>query len=108
MTDKTTEQAAPDEAKRPVELLVMPDDLRMDAYYYGFNKTGVREIDEILSAVAMAGKGYHNTADWSDEIYGETYSFVDLIQEIANRAAKKWFIRNYGKELKPGDTGYEA
>jgi len=89
MTDKSTEQATAEEAKRPVELLVMPDDLPMRAYYYGFDKTGVREIDEILSAVAMAGKGYHHTENWSDELYSEPYSYIDLIQEMANRAARK-------------------
>ncbi len=109
MTEKNAEtKTNAEDAKRPVEFFVMPDELRMNAYYYSFNKTGVREIDEILSAVAMAGKGYHHTEEWDDNIYGEDYSYVDLIQEIANRTAKKWFIRNYGRELKPGDAGYEA
>lgn len=89
MAEDNTEQDATEGAKRPVELLIMPDDLRMDAYYYGFYKTGVREIDEILSAVAMAGKGYHHTESWTDDLYGEDYSYVDMIQELANRAAKK-------------------
>jgi len=37
-------------------------DLRMEAYYYEFEPTGVLEIDLILSAVAHAGKVYHHTA----------------------------------------------
>jgi hypothetical protein len=41
--------------------------LRMDAYYYGFEPTGNHAIDRILSAVACAGKAYHNTCDWTDD-----------------------------------------
>lgn len=62
-------------------------EIGMDAYYYGFIKTGVRCIDEILSAVAMAGKAYHNTADWNDADDGEQ-SPVEKIQRAANNAAK--------------------
>jgi hypothetical protein len=60
--------------------------LRMDAYYYDFTETGVRCIDEILSAVATAGKGYHHTSDWNDKDEGES-SEVEKIQLAANRAA---------------------
>jgi hypothetical protein len=42
-------------------------DWRMDAYYFGFDPTGVAMIDRILSAVAHAGKAYHHTEDWTDE-----------------------------------------
>jgi hypothetical protein len=67
-------------------------DLRMDAYWYGFDKTGVDEIDKILSAVACAGKAFHNTAYWSEEAShshhaGETP--IEWIQNAANEAAKK-------------------
>ena len=62
--------------------------LRMDAYYYGFKETGVREIDEILSAVACAGKGYHHTEDWNDISEYDKRSPVDRIQDAANNAAK--------------------
>lgn len=55
--------------------------LRMDAYYYGFNETGVRCVDEILSAVASAGKGYHHTEEWGSAGY------IDQIQAAAGRAA---------------------
>jgi hypothetical protein len=80
--------------KDSVENVVMPDTLREDAYYYSFTMTGVREVDEILSAVAMAGKAYHNTDQWTDETYTEGLRYggsitpVELIQEMANRAAK--------------------
>ena len=63
--------------------------LRMDAYYFGFYETGVREIDEILSAVACAGKGYHHTESWGDKAYDGGPSYVELIQEAAVRAADK-------------------
>lgn len=36
-------------------------DLPMRAYYFAFCPTGVRAIDEILSAVAVAGKAYPTT-----------------------------------------------
>lgn len=79
-----------------VKLVVMPENLRMNAYYYSFEKTGVREIDEILSAVAMAGKGYHNTDDWQDD--GDRgYSYIELIQEVANRAAAKFQLTKKGE-----------
>lgn len=66
-------------------------DLRMDAYYFGFSLTGVREIDEILSAVACAGKSYHHTEWWgeSDEDNDEP-SWAQVIQEAADRAAAKF------------------
>ena len=69
-------------------------ELRMDAYYYGFDKTGVPEIDKILSAVACAGKAYHNTEDWLDNCSpydghsGDNP--VDWIQNAANEAALKF------------------
>lgn len=69
----------------------MSDNLRMDAYYYGFTPTGSPEIDLILSAVACAGKAFHHTEDWNDKASaykgheGETP--IDWIQNAANRAA---------------------
>ena len=65
---------------------VMQPKLRMDAYYFGFSATGVREIDEILSAVACAGKAYHHTERWNDADEGE-WSYAELIQHAATRAA---------------------
>lgn len=67
-------------------------DFRMDAYYYGFGRTGSRAIDLILSAVACAGKAFHHTQDWNDEaepyhggLRGEAP--IDWIQNAANDAA---------------------
>jgi hypothetical protein len=71
----------------------------MDAYYYGFERTGVGFIDAILSAVAIAGKGAHHTESWGAPWEGTTDYFhghpglpdaedaVDLIQKAAQQAA---------------------
>jgi hypothetical protein len=64
-------------------------DLRMDAYGYSFHATGVREIDEILSAVATAGKGYHHTEDWN-EPHRDGVTEAQRIQAAANKAAERW------------------
>lgn len=75
----------------------MSNDLRMWAYYYGFEETGVPEIDKILSAVACAGKAHHHTDGWGDESSeypphsGRTP--VDWIQNAANEAAEAWNTR---------------
>jgi hypothetical protein len=68
----------------------MTDKLRMDAYYYGFDSTGVLAVDKILSAVACAGKGFHNTEDWNDKCEWQDHTGetpVDWIQNAANEAA---------------------
>ncbi len=69
--------------------------MRMDAYYYHFQPTGDPAIDKILSAVACAGKAFHNTNCWADEAYDgeapEPHSGntpVDWIQNAANEAAR--------------------
>lgn len=61
-------------------------ELRMNAYYYAFEPTGVFAVDRILSAVAAAGKAYHHTEDWCDP--GKNgLSNVDYIQQAAVDAA---------------------
>ncbi len=66
---------------------------RMNAYYYGFGKTGDDRIDKILSAVACAGKAFHHTESWHDEGL-EPYcdhtgeSAVAWIQNAADEAAE--------------------
>lgn len=62
--------------------------LRMNAYYFAFSETGVRCVDEILSAVACAGKGYHHTEDWAEGGY------IDQIQSAAGRAAALFDARS--------------
>lgn len=41
---------------------------RMDAYYFSFERTGIEDVDRILSLVATAGKMYHHTSQWCDTI----------------------------------------
>ena len=66
--------------------------LRMNAYYYSFSHTGPYHIDRILSAVACAGKEFHNTDMWNEECdpyYGHTGDNpVEWIQNAANDCAK--------------------
>jgi hypothetical protein len=59
---------------------------RLNSYYFGFDPTGVPEIDLILGAVCHAGKMYHYTERWSDGDEGEP-SEIDNIQRAANVAA---------------------
>lgn len=66
------------------------EELRMNAYYYSFRRTGVIEIDRILSAVASAGKGYHHTESWAYVGSDGEPSYIDLIQGAADKAAKAW------------------
>src|SRR5690242_4745133 len=72
-------------------LMADQQELRMHAYYYGFTPTGVEEIDRILSAVACAGKSFHNTSEWGEKVSAwpphEGDCPVDWIQNAANRAA---------------------
>ena len=64
-------------------------ELALDAYYYGFEGTGVPAIDYILGAVARAGKMYHHTGQWND-FDEDPMSCVDVIQEMADAAAEQW------------------
>lgn len=70
-----------------------PEKWRMDAYYFGFERTGVDAIDKILSAVACAGKAYHHTEWWGEEDLSGPWpphtgaSCIDWIQNAANEAA---------------------
>ena len=85
MSELTPEQRA----------LLVGDNARMDGYYIGFDKTGNELIDQILSAIAYAAKGAHETEAWSRELeygYGPVpadKTFEWLIQEAANDAAER-------------------
>jgi hypothetical protein len=63
----TPPQAPQSPPSLPASAELDASDWRMDAYYFGFDHTGVAMIDRILSAVAHAGKAYHHTEDWTDE-----------------------------------------
>lgn len=72
--------------------------MRLSAYYYSFEPTGVPEIDNILSAVACAGKAFHNTSDWNDgtDVYEDSHrgeTPIDWIQNAANDAAERLYRR---------------
>lgn len=62
--------------------------MRMKAYYYEFASTGIEAVDRILSAVAVAGKMFHNTASWNDDCYDDVpTTVVGRIQKAADEAA---------------------
>ena len=63
-------------------------ELRMNAYYYSFDKTGNLAIDRILSAVACAGKAYHHTDDWNNGClpYEECHRGATPVEWIQNAA----------------------
>lgn len=82
LSDHARLSAALGEATKPAA-----EPLRMDAYYYGFELTGVGIIDRILSAVASAGKAFHHTDDWTDDTWSSGPSEQDKIQWVANQPA---------------------
>jgi hypothetical protein len=60
---------------------------KMNAYYYGFDETGVDVIDDLLEQIAIAGKMHHNTNAWADtDDNGESY--ISRIQQSARVAAE--------------------
>ena len=65
----------------------------VSAYYYSFDLTGIEAIDEVLSLVAAAGKGYHSTEFWNEEAYGGGPSYIERIQKAADDAAAEWRAR---------------
>lgn len=70
----------------------MSDRLSMDAYYYGFYKTGIPMIDKILAAVAAAGTAFHGTDQWTDVARNSAFDGdtpQKWIQNAANEAAKE-------------------
>lgn len=79
-----------DDDERVTEGMIRKPDgnLRMDAYYYGFDLTGCEPIDKILAAVALAGKLMHHTECWGDNLYFDDPGPVEIIQHFANEAAE--------------------
>lgn len=89
----------------------MPE-LRMNAYYYSFSKTGVTEIDIILSAIASAGKAYHHTESWHDDtqLYDQRFigkTPIEWIQNAANDAAKLYRLPDHTAALKEAREALE-
>ena len=59
---------------------------RMNAYYYGFEETGCDPIDDVLEAVARAGKAYHHTDQWINPDFGLKPGEVCEAEKIQNAA----------------------
>lgn len=78
-------------------------DARMHAYYYGFVRTGIGLVDNILSAVAKAGKSYHSTDMWSEELI-EGGTCESRIQDAAEAAAEQIRAVLAGSEADTSDT----
>lgn len=57
----------------------------MSGYLY-FERTGHKEVDEILTMIERAGDGQHHTSFWDDSEDGNP-SYIDQINEKI-RAAK--------------------
>ena len=71
-----------------------------DTGFFNFKKTGVAEIDNILKEVDNAGEKCR-TKDWADDTEG--LSFIDLIQDAANKAVEIYKRRPVSK-LKINDV----
>lgn len=41
--------------------------MNLNSYFFKFEPTNNEAINDILSAVARAGKAYHHTSQWADE-----------------------------------------
>lgn len=63
-------------------------DRYLRAYFHTFEPTGCDAVDAILEAIAIAGKAYHNTMEWSEEDLGAPNGYWALIQQRANEAAR--------------------
>lgn len=64
--------------------------MKIESYWYEFDPTGIDEIDNILNAVALAGRYFHSTEFWNDEATGDGVvgdTPIEWIQNAANRAA---------------------
>jgi hypothetical protein len=108
------ELSAPTPMAKRNEWLAPEPEFRMDAYYYGFDATGILAIDLILSAVACAGKSFHHTDQWGekvspyhDRLRGDTP--VEWIQNAANDAAAAILASTPSSAGKTGEAGnFEA
>lgn len=58
-----------------------------------WTSTGSDEIDEVLSAVELAGDMYHNTANWHDKASDDDESPSEMIHRIACKVADRLTAR---------------
>lgn len=77
MTDRLDLSRAPWRDRRPEN--------QFYGYYISFEATGCEPVDEILRAIASAGKSAHHTEDWGES--------VDWIQRAAEAAAEAWKVK---------------
>lgn len=62
-------------------------DRQFDGYYIHFDTTGVDVVDEVLRAVAFAGKAYHDIEGWSSGTKWLGKTCAEWIQDAARNAA---------------------
>ena len=66
----------------------------LNSYYFSFEKTRNEKVDNLLYAICRAGKAFHSTSQWNDEV-GEIYKNVkcdtpiEWIQNAANDIANE-------------------
>lgn len=76
--------------------------------YVRFKETGIKEIDLILERVYSASRAYHHTSGWLepyDELKGEnSETYVDMIQQAADEAAKAWQASQPQAKIEPADA----
>lgn len=79
--------------KNRPENIRLPENLHLNAYYYSFEPTGERLVDEFLSTIASAGKAFHCTSQWQEGVFNNNLSYggeispQEAMQEMANRLA---------------------
>lgn len=66
----------------------MASDREMCAYCYAFESTSVASVDDVLGAVAGAGRSFHHTDSWGEpQSWLDGDSCADRIQRAAIAAA---------------------
>lgn len=73
------------------------------AYYHEFTPTGCPAVDGILEAIALAGKAYHETADWDEAPQHGPDGYWSLIQRRADAAAESFKTTSILPEEPPAD-----
>lgn len=66
----------------------------LNSYFFDFDPSGNERVDSLLEAIALAGRLYPLTEDWSDAGPHDSAP-VDWIQDAANDLA--WYINRLEK-----------
>jgi hypothetical protein len=69
-------------------------------YYYFFDGTGEKPIDDVLEAVESAGKSFHHTQDWTEKKYDGTTCVEDINAAAKAAAAEVAALRAEVERLK--------